>query len=58
MTNQGYWLGYSSIVAEPDWFFGYMDRLTAVTVEGVQRMANTVLARRNRTVGHYLPQGL
>jgi zinc protease len=58
VTNQGYWLGYSSIVAEPDWFFGYMDRLTAVTVEGVQRMANTVLARRNRTVGHYLPQGL
>jgi hypothetical protein len=27
-------------------------------VEDVQRSAQAILAKRNRTVGHYLPQGL
>lgn len=58
VTNQGYWLGYSSIVADTDWFTGYLQRLEAVTVEDVQRVATAVLSRRNRTVGHYLPPGL
>jgi zinc protease len=58
VTNQGFWLGFSSIVADSDWFESFVDRLAAVTIEDVHRVANTYLSQRNRTVGHYLPQGL
>jgi len=58
VTNQGFWLGYSSVVADTGWFESYLDKLTAVTVEDVHRVANSYLTRRNRTVGHYIPQGL
>ena len=57
VTNQGFWLGYSSVVADIEWFETFVDRLTAVTVEDVLRVANTYLPRRNRTVGHYVPAG-
>lgn len=57
VTNQGYWLGYSSIVADTGWFESFLDGLMAVTVEDVQRAAGSYLPQRNRTVGHYLPQG-
>jgi zinc protease len=57
VTNQGFWLGYSSVVADTGWFESFLDRLAAVTVDDVSRVAEAYLARRNRTVGHYLPQG-
>ena len=57
VTNQGYWLGYSAIVADTDWFESFPERLEAVTVQDVQRVARTHLRRSNRTVGHYLAQG-
>jgi zinc protease len=56
VTSQGLWLGHSSIVADTGWFESYLDRLAEVTVEDVQRVATTYLTRRNRTVGHYLPE--
>jgi zinc protease len=55
VTNQGFWLGYSSVVADTAWFESFPDRLAAVTVEDVSRVANTYLPRRNRTVGQYVP---
>jgi zinc protease len=58
VTNQGFWLGYASIVADTTWFDSFLDSLVAVSIEDVERVAQTYLARRNRTVGHYLPQGL
>lgn len=58
VTNQGFWLGLSSIVVNTDWFETFVDRLEAITVKDVHRAANTYLVRRNRTVGHYVPQGL
>jgi zinc protease len=58
VTNQGFWLGLSAIVADADWFGSFLDSLAAVTVEDVHRVANTYLPRRNRTVGHYVPLGL
>ena len=58
VTNQGFWLGWSSVVADTGWFESFVERLSAVTVDDVRRSAQTILARRNRTVGHYLPQGL
>jgi zinc protease len=57
VTNQGYWLGYSSIVANADWFETFLDDLSAVTVDDVHRAALSYLTQRNRTVGHYVPQG-
>ncbi len=56
VTNQGLWLGYSSVVADTAWFESFPDSLAAVTVEDVSRVANTYLRRRNRTVGQYVPE--
>ncbi len=58
VTNQGYWLGYASIVSDIAWFEGFLDSLAAVTVDDVTRVAKSYLERRNRTVGRYIPQGL
>jgi zinc protease len=58
VTNQGFWLGYSTVVAQPEWFKSFLDNLTAVTVEDVHRVAGAYLPRHNRTMGHYVPQGL
>jgi zinc protease len=58
VTNQGYWLGYSATVASTDWFESFVECLSNVTVEDVHRVASTYLPRRNRTVGHYVPQGV
>ncbi|HSJ56810.1 MAG TPA: pitrilysin family protein [Anaerolineae bacterium] len=56
VTNQGFWLGYASIVADLDWFDTFLARLAAVTPDDVYRVANLYLLPRNRTVGCYLPQ--
>jgi len=58
VTNQGFWLGYSSVVADTAWFDSFLDHLSAVTVEEVSRVASAHLSRRNRTVGRYIPHGL
>ena len=58
VTNQGFWLGYASIVSDTAWFEGFLDSLASVTVEDVSRVAAAYLPRRNRTVGRYIPQGL
>ncbi len=55
VTNQGFWLGFSAIVADTDWFAAFLDRLAAVTVEDVRRVADAYLVRRNRTLGRYIP---
>ena len=57
VTNQGFWLGYSALVADTDWFKTFLDRVESVTVEEVQQVANTYLRQSNRTVGHYLAEG-
>ncbi len=55
VTSQGYWLGFSSIIADHTWLETYLDRLAAVSAEDVQRVAQTYLTERNRTVGWYVP---
>ncbi len=57
VTNQGFWLGFSEVVADTDWFESYLDKLSAVTVDDVTRVASLYLSRRNRVMGHYLAQG-
>ncbi len=56
ISNQAFWLGFSGIFADYDWFATYLDGIEAVTAEDVQRVAQTYLARSNRTTGWYLGQ--
>jgi zinc protease len=53
-THQAFWLGYSEIFADYEWFTHYLDNLAAVTTEDVQRVAQTYLRPQNRTTGWYL----
>jgi zinc protease len=56
VTNQGFWLGYSSVVADVGWFESFLEKLEAVTVDDVHRVANAYMHPNNRTVGHYRGQ--
>ncbi len=56
ISNQAFWLGFSGIFADYGWFATYLDGIEAVTAEDVQRVAQTYLARSNRTTGWYLGQ--
>jgi zinc protease len=55
VTNQAFWMGYAEMFATYDWFENYIEKLDAVTPDDVQHAARKYLARRNRTVGFYLP---
>jgi zinc protease len=57
VTDQGYWLGFSEIAADIDWFEHFMDRIEGVTVEDIQRVARTYLQPSQRSVGWYVPGG-
>ena len=56
ITNQGFWLGYAEMFADYSWFETYLDRLSAVTVKDVQRVANEYFKPQSRVVGTYIPQ--
>jgi zinc protease len=56
VTNQGFWYGFSEVFADYVWFESYLDRLAAVTVDDIQRVARTYLTKSNRTVGWYVPK--
>jgi zinc protease len=56
VTSQGYWLGFASMVASPDWLAGFLDSLERVTIDDVQRVARQYLTRANVTVGWYIPK--
>lgn len=55
ITNQGFWLGYAEMFSEYSWFETYLDRLSAVTVKDVQRVANAYFQPQRRVVGTYIP---
>ena len=57
ITNQAFWLGYSEMFADYDWFLAYLDKLAAVKPKDVQRVARVYLRPQNRVVGTYLPAG-
>ncbi len=57
VTDQGYWLGASEIFADVTWFETFMDRLAAVTVPDVQRVARARFKPSLRNVGRYAPLG-
>lgn len=57
ISNQAYWLGFAEMIADYDWYTGYLERLEAVTPQDVQRMAQKYLCPQNRVVGIYIPNG-
>jgi zinc protease len=56
VTNRGYWLGFSAVVADLPWLGSWAERLAAVTSEDVQRVTATYLVREQQTVGWYVPE--
>ncbi len=56
VTNQAYWLGFSEMIADSDWFDAWLINLEAVTAEEVQRVAQTWFSRDKQTAGWYLPE--
>jgi zinc protease len=56
VTNQAYWLGFSEIIASTEWLDSWLEQLTAVTTEDVQRVAQNYFAPHKQTVGWYLPE--
>jgi zinc protease len=57
ITNQAFWMGFSEMFSSYDWFTGYLEKLSAVTPDDVQRVAQTYLRPQNRIYGIYLPVG-
>ncbi len=57
VTDQGYWLGFSEIVADVSWFDSFLDRLAEVATADVQRVAQTYFKPALRNVGWYVPTG-
>ncbi|HSQ38774.1 MAG TPA: pitrilysin family protein, partial [Anaerolineales bacterium] len=57
ITNQAFWMGYSEMFANYNWFLTYLDNLAAVTPADVQRVAREYFRPQSRIVGMYLPTG-
>ena len=57
ITNQGFWMGYTEMFADYNWFLNYLDNLAAVTPADVQRVAQKYLQPKSRVVGTYIPTG-
>jgi zinc protease len=55
ISNQGFWLGYSEMFANYEWFLTYLEKLSKVTVKDVQRVANEYFKPQSRVVGVYVP---
>jgi zinc protease len=54
--SQGYWLGFSEIVAQLGWFLDLPTHLAAVTAGDVQRVAAIYLQPDHAAVGWYVPE--
>jgi zinc protease len=57
ITNQAFWLGYSEIFADYDWFENYVYHLAQVTPEKLLKTTQSYLSPENRVVGFYIPKG-
>lgn len=56
VTYQAYWLGFSEIIADVTWLDDWLEKLTAVTAEDVQRVARSYFAPNKQTIGWYVPE--
>jgi zinc protease len=57
VTDQAFWLAFAENFESHTWFEHYVDRLQAVTIADVRRVAEIYLAPQNRTVGWFVPTG-
>lgn len=57
VTNQSFWSGFAETLGDQDWFERFVERLTSVTAQDINRVAHEYLRRRNLTVGWYVPMG-
>ncbi len=57
ITNQAAWMGFAEMFAGQEWLDSYLERLSAVTPQEVQRVAQVYLRPQNRVIGTYLPTG-
>jgi zinc protease len=55
ITNQAFWLGFAEMFADYNWYLAFIDRLSQVTPQDVQRVAQAYLRPQNRIVGAYQP---
>ena len=55
VTSQAMWLAWAELFAGYQWFESYLDRLHAVSLADVLRVANEVLRPQNRVVGTFVP---
>jgi zinc protease len=56
ITNQAFWLGYAEMFDHYDWFLEYTERLSRITPQDVQRIAQVYLNPARRVVGVYVPE--
>ncbi len=57
VTNQAFWLGFAEMFASYDWFEKYLENMSKVTPEDVQRVAREYFQPQKRVVGTYIPTG-
>ncbi len=57
ITNQAFWMGFSEMFASYDWFLTYLERLSAVTPQQLQGVAQKYLRPDKRVTGVYIPTG-
>ena len=50
-ANQAYWLGHSSMFADPSWYTDYLQRLECVSLEDISRIAGSLLSRDHCAAG-------
>jgi len=55
ITNQAFWLGFSEMFADYDWFETYLEHLSKVTPQDVLDAASRYLLPKKRVVGMYYP---
>jgi len=57
ITNQAFWLGYSEMFDQYNWFLEYVDRLKAVNPSQLMEKAQELLESSHRVTGIYIPEG-
>ena len=57
IANQAYWLGYSSMFADPTWYTGYLEKLNRVSAEDVSRLAEHYFRPERCVTGIYSHSG-
>jgi zinc protease len=57
ITNQAFWLGYSEMFDQYDWFLEYVERLNAVNPMLLMETAQGLLESSHCVTGIYIPEG-